>query len=263
MVVNFILDFGCRHFDFGFERDEMIELIQGDCLIEMKKIQDKSIDLVLTDPPYELDWRQSIHFKNRKSMFHHKEETVKWDKGVKLLYEEIFKEFDRIVKYEGSVLIFTRSEYITYAVDSCKRNNFDNKATIVWHKTNPMPQVRKKNYLSSIETILWVARYNEKKCPFTFNFKTQNEMHNFIEMPICSGNERTEHPTQKPLKLIRHLLQIHSNKNDLVCDPFAGSFTTAVGCKELHRQCIAIEINKDYYEIGKKRLANTTEDLFV
>jgi len=238
------------------------KIICNDCLKFLPKIPDNSIDLVLTDPPYELDWRQSINFKNRKSMFHHKKETQKWDKEVKELYPILFKEFDRIVKFNGSILIFTRSEYITWAVEEAKKNNFDNKATIIWHKTNPIPRVRKKNYLSSIETILWIARYNEKKCPFTFNFKTQNEMHNFIEMPLCGGKERTEHPTQKPLKLIEHLLEIHSNENDIILDPFIGSGTTAVACKRLKRNYIGIEKNKEYCKMAEDRLRAQSFPLF-
>ena len=116
-----------------------------------------------------------------------------------------------------------------------------------------MPQVRKKNYLSSIELILWVARYAEK-CPFTFNFEGQNEMHNFLEYPICSGAERTAHPTQKPLALIGKLVRIHSNKGDVILDPFLGSGTTAVAAKKLGRNYIGIEINPDYVKIAEERL---------
>jgi len=229
------------------------QVICGDSLKILTQIPNNSVDLTLTDPPYELDWRQSINFKNRKTMFHHRKETQKWDIGIKKLYPLLFKELDRIVKYSGSILIFTRSEYITYAVDAAKNNNFDNKCTIVWHKVNPIPQVRKKNYLSSIEMILWVARF-DKKCPFTFNFKTQNEMHNFIEFPLCGGDERWEHPTQKPLKLIEHLLSIHSNENDIVLDPFLGAGTTALACQNLNRKFIGIEINQKYANIAKQRL---------
>lgn len=243
--------------------DYLNQIFCKDAIELMKELPDKSVDLVLTDPPYELDWRQSINFKNRKSMFHHKEETQKWDRGVEELYKNIFSMFDKIVKFSGSVILFTRSEYITYAVDECKKNGFANKATIVWHKTNPMPQVRKKNYLSSIETLLWVARYNEKKYPFVFNFKTQNEMHNFIEMPLCGGNERTEHPTQKPLKLIKYLLEIHSNKGQTVLDPFCGSGTTCVAAKALGRRFIGIDIEQKYVDIANRRLNNTVTEMFI
>lgn len=185
---------------------------------------------------------------------HHQKETKKWDIGVKDIYKKYFKEFDRIVKENGSIIIFVRSEYISYAVDEAKKNNFDSKATIIWHKTNPIPQVRKKNYLSSIETIWWCARYNEKKCDYTLNFQTQNEMHNFFEYPLCGGLERFEHPTQKPLELIKKLLIIHSNENDIVLDPFLGSGTTAVACQSLKRNFIGIEISPEYCEIARQRL---------
>jgi site-specific DNA-methyltransferase (adenine-specific)/modification methylase len=195
-------------------------------------------------------------------MYGHRIDTERWDIMDKKLYDKLYREFDRIVKNNGGVIIFTRAEYISWALESAIRNNFDVKATIVWHKTNPIPQIRKKNYLSSVENILWVARWNDNKCDFTFNFKTQKEMHNFIEMPICGGNERTIHPTQKPIKLIKHLLQIHSNKNDLVLDPFLGSGTTAVACKELGRRYIGIEINPEYCEIARNRLKAISEPLF-
>lgn len=232
------------------------KIFREDCLKFIKDIPDKSIDLVFTDPPYNLEWKQSIELHGRKALYGHKVETERWDNlDIKELYKILFKEFDRIVKFNGSVIMFVRSEYITYAVDSAKENNFDNKATIIWHKTNPIPQIRKKNYLSSIETILWVARFGEDKCPFTFNFKLQKEMHNFIEMPLCGGNERTEHPTQKPLALIRHFMEIHSNQDDIVFDPFMGSGTTCEAAKETGRRYIGVEISPIYFEIAKRRLA--------
>jgi len=217
-------------------------------------IPHKSIGLVLTDPPYELDWRQSIDFKGRKNMYHHQEDTQLWDKDVRKLYQWLFPICDSLVVEVGSILIFTRSEYITWAVEEAKSNHFDNKATMVWHKPNPMPQVRKKNYLSSIEHILWVTRYSEDGVKYTFNFLTQNEMHNYFEIPLCGGDERTEHPTQKPEELIKKLLTIHSNIDDIVLDPFLGSGTTAYCSKVLGRKCIGIETEEKYCDFAVKRL---------
>lgn len=233
-----------------------IKLIFGNCLEKFKDIADKSIDLVFTDPPYELDWKEPIKFKERKDMLHHTEQTKKWD-NVLELYPILFKEFDRVVKDSGSILMFIRSEHISYPIEWAKKNNFEHKATIVWHKPNPCPQVRKRNYLSSFETVIWEARFSEDKIKFTFNFKRQNEMHNFIEMPLCGGNERTEHPTQKPLKLMKHFLEIHSNENDLIFDPFFGSGTTAVACKLLDRNFIGFEISEKYYALAQERLNKT------
>lgn len=241
---------------------ELNKIHNIDCLEFMKTLPDKCIDLVLTDPPYKLEWKQQIKFKDRKDMFHHKAETEKWDDiDIKELYEKLAPEFNRILKETGSLVCFVRTEYITYLVDAGKKNDLEVKATIIWHKTNPMTQVRKKNYLSSVESIVWLARKRDK-IPFTFNFSTQNEMHNFYEMPICGGNERFEHPTQKPLKLIEKLLQTHSNENDLVFDPFIGSGTTGVACQLLKRNYIGCEISPEYCKIAEDRIKSISNPLF-
>lgn len=230
----------------------------------LKQIDDK-LDLVLTDPPYNIRWKQQIELHGRKVMYHAFDELTGengWDKvDIKKLYEFLFKEFDRIIKDNGSVIIFLRNEWITYCLEAGKQNNFDVKASLFWKKNNPVPQIRKKNYLSSVETIVWLARWNDDFCDFTFNFKTQKEMHNFIEMPLCQGNERTEHPTQKPLDLIKYLLEVHSNRGDLICDPFVGSGTTAVACQHLGRNYICSDNKPEYIEIAKERLGLNNKDL--
>jgi site-specific DNA-methyltransferase (adenine-specific)/modification methylase len=231
-----------------------LTLIQGDCLKVLKKLPDESVDLVLTDPPYQLKFKQPIELHGRKAMYKPFEE-MEWDKtNVKELYEKLFPEFDRIIKENGSIIIFVRTEWITYCIESALKNNFDIKATITWHKTNPIPQVRKKNYLSATESILWFARWFPDKIKFKLNFKKQKEMHNFIEMPLCQGKERTEHPTQKPEKLIKYFMENHSDKNDTILDCFLGSGTTMKVARDLKRNCIGIEINPKYIKTIKKRL---------
>lgn len=237
-----------------FPDDFINKVINEDCFNILKLIPDKSIDLILTDPPYNLRWKQQIELHGRKAFYHNYKELKEWDKIDKEFYIKIFKEFDRIVKDTGSVIIFCKTELVTWVLEAGIENNFDYKATINYVKSNPVPQCRKKNYCSSFETICWLARWHEKKCLFTFNFKKQKEMHNFIELPICSGKERTIHPTQKPLKLIKHLLEIHSNPGDLVFDPFGGSGTTGVACLELGRKFILIEKDKEYAQIALDRI---------
>jgi len=84
-------------------------------------------------------------------------------------------------------------------------------------------------------------------------------MKNIMRYPICSGNERTEHPTQKPLKLIERLIEIHSRENDVVLDPFLGSGTTVVACIRLNRQYIGIEKNEKYFKIAEERVKRELE----
>jgi site-specific DNA-methyltransferase (adenine-specific)/modification methylase len=134
-------------------------------------------------------------------------------------------------------------------------------ATIIWHKTNPPPKIRKTGFLSSCEAILWsVKGFDEDKIPYVFNFKTQKEMHNFIETPICMGNERTKHPTQKPEKVIKHLLEIFSNPKDIILDSFAGSGTTTKVAFDLGRSSISIENNEQYFQIMKERLREKLDE---
>ena len=126
----------------------------------------------------------------------------------------------------------------------------------------------KVSYLSSFEKIYWCTKPNVKSKDITFNFKEQKTMHNFIatvdengincciQTPICMGKERKEanHPTAKRLDIIKHFIEIHTNENNVVLDPFIGSGTTAIACINTNRNYIGFELNKDYYEIAKNRI---------
>jgi len=94
-----------------------------------------------------------------------------------------------------------------------------------------------------------------------WNFLSQKEMHNFFESPICMGHERLKgdgaHPTQKPLKVLRHLIQIASEPNALVLDPFMGVGSTGVAALELGRAFLGVEIEQPYFTAGSKRLKET------
>jgi site-specific DNA-methyltransferase (adenine-specific)/modification methylase len=91
----------------------------------------------------------------------------------------------------------------------------------------------------------------------TWNFSKQNEMHNFIESPICMGSERLKepkHPTQKPLAVLKQIIKIASNENDIVLDMFMGVASTGVAARDLNRRFIGIEIDDTYYEACEKRM---------
>ena len=92
----------------------------------------------------------------------------------------------------------------------------------------------------------------------TWNFGKQNEMHNFFESPICMKPERLKdpkHPTQKPVKLLKHIIQMATNENDVIFDPFMGVGSTGVASLELNRKFIGIEIDEIYFKASEKRLA--------
>ena len=130
---------------------------------------------------------------------------------------------------------------------------------MVWHKTNPPPKLRKTSFLNSCELIccMWNKGH-------TWNFKSQKEMHNFFESPICMGKERLAHPTQKPVKLLKHIIEVTSNPKDTVLDPFMGVGSTGEACLELNRNFIGFEIDRKYYNLAKTRLSdyNLTLELY-
>mgnify|MGYP003763652549 CR=1 FL=1 len=231
-------------------------LIHGDCMEKLKDIPDGSIDLILCDPPYNLakystgnmkfDWRSEIN-----------NDVAKWDL-IELAPTDFIDEFKRVLSPTGNIFVFTSYNLIGKwheAFDS----EFDTFQFMVWHKTNPIPNIRKSSFLNSCELI--VCMWNKGH---TWNFTKQNEMHNFIESPICMGSERLKspkHPTQKPLKVLKHIINIASNENDLVLDMFMGVASTGVAARELGRRFIGIEIDDEYFKACEKRMRETEEAL--
>jgi len=225
-------------------------LIEGDAFQKIKEIPDSSVDLILTDPPYNLseystgnmkfDWRNEIN-----------NDVAKWDK-VPFNPEKLLKDFIRILKPTGNIFIFTSYNLIGKYHETFDPL-FDTFQFMVWHKTNPIPNIRKSSFLNSCELI--VCLWNKGH---TWNFSKQNEMHNFIESAICMEKERIKepkHPTQKPLSVLEHIIKIASNENDIVFDPFMGVGSTGKAALNLRRRFIGIEFEKEYYEATVKRLS--------
>ena len=224
------------------------DLQRGDCYKLLSSIPDKSIDLILTDPPYNLSPYSTGNLKLKwRADFNN--DIAQWDKR-NLDIDFLAEEFMRILSPKGNMFIFTSYNLLG---DLHKKLDplFDTFQILVWHKTNPPPKLRKAGFLNSCELIVCCWQQGH-----TWNFKNQREMHNFFESPICMGKERLKHPTQKPLKLLRHLVEISSTEGDLVLDPFMGVGSTGVASIELGRQFMGFEIDHTYYGLAKKRLQN-------
>jgi len=225
------------------------KIVNADARYYIKQIPTASIDLILTDPPYNLSLYSTgnMKFKWRKEINNN---LAEWDKQD-FNPSEWISEFKRILKPTGNIFAFCSYNLIGKwhaAFDP----EFDTFQFMVWHKTNPVPKIRKAGFLNSCELIICV--WNKKH---TWNFSKQNEMHNFVESPICMGSERVKnpvHPTQKPLKVLRHIIKIASNPDDLVFDPFMGVGSTGVAALEMNRHFLGIEINEIYFNASEKRL---------
>lgn len=220
-------------------------IFNDNCLKILPLIEDNSIDLILTDPPYEISKYSTGNIKlpNRKAL---NNDIADWDKNFSP--EHYVEELTRVLKPKGNMFIFTSYNMIGKwheLLDS----KFDTFQYFIWHKINPPPKIYKNGFLNSCEMVVCVWNKGHK-----WNFSNQREMHNFFESPICMGKERLKHPTQKPLKLIKHLIEIGSDENDLVLDPFAGVATTYVASRQLNRKPISIEIDKNYYTMSIDRI---------
>lgn len=217
----------------------------------MKKIPDGSIDLILTDPPYNISQYSSgnIELPNRSPL---NNDIADWDK-IEVDPNEYVTEFKRILKPNGNIFVFTCYNGIGKWHAAFDRQ-FDTAQYMVWHKTNPTPSIFKTTFLKSCELI--ICFWNKGH---VWNFSSQDEMHNFIETPICSGPERLKepkHPAQKPIKLLEHIIKIASNENALVFDPFMGVGSTGVASLKTGRRFSGCEIIREYYEAAVDRIKN-------
>ncbi len=215
---------------------EMInQIVQGDCLEGMKLIPDKSIDLILTDPPYGMDYQSSW----RTEQF----EKIALDLDI-LWFPEFSKELFRILKENTHCYIFCNDYAISHFRDELEEVGFKIKRTLVWSKNNHTSGDLEGDYGNKTEFILYCHKgrreLNGKRGTNVLTFDRVG--HNLL------------HPTQKPLDLLSYLVGKSSSKDDIVLDPFMGSWTTARACKDLGRNFIGFELEEKYCHIGEERL---------
>lgn len=203
-----------------------------------------SVDLILTDPPYELK-RSPITFANRKSI---NKDKAEWDK---LNVGWVLQAAPLLAK-GGQMIVFCPFEAVGEYVAAFKEAKLDYRGVFVWTKSNPGVAARNV-YVSSCECVVWATK-GENYYFSTFNNAGGPEAYNRAEGPICQGNERLDHPAQKPLWLINRLLARHSDTSSLVMDPFVGVGTTAVACKAAGISCVCCEKDKKFFELAKTRI---------
>lgn len=227
----------------------MPRLIYGDCMSFMKTMPDNSVDLILTDPPYNIAKYSTgnIELPGRSAL---NNDIADWDK-VNINPMELLPDFKRIISPKGNIFVFTSYNMIGKWHEAFDPQ-FDTFQYFIWHKTNPTPKIYKNGFLNSCEMI--ICMWNKGH---TWNFSSQNAMHNFFECPICMPPERIKepkHPAQKPVKLLKHIIEISSNEGNVVFDPFMGVGSTGEAAVSLNRKFLGCEINKTYFDACKRRL---------
>ena len=219
-----------------------MELLQGDCLELMKDIPDKSIDLVVTDPPYIIGTNGAGIYKQADKRY------IRELNGLKDGFSEtVLDELCRVMK-RINIYIFCSQKQIIPLLDYFVKGKKCNWNLISWHKTNPVPACGNK-YLTDTEFILF---FREKGVRIHGEFKTK---FTYYVTPLNQGDKkRYGHPTVKPEFIVRNLILNSSTENDTVLDPFMGSGTTGIACMNTNRRFIGMELDSEYFNIGKKRI---------
>jgi len=246
------------------------EILQGDCIAEMARLPDKSVDMIFADPPYNLQLGGDL-FRPEGGRVDAVDND--WDKFDSLaVYDDFTRrwlaEARRVLKDTGTIWVIG-SYHNIYRVGALLQDaDFWILNDIVWRKSNPMPNFRGTRFTNAHETLIWCAK--EEKARYTFNYRAMKALNDDLQMrsdwvlPICSGGERVKgddgakaHPTQKPEALLYRILLACTKPGDVVLDPFFGTGTTGAVAHRLGRRWIGIEREPAYVKVAKQRIRST------
>lgn len=212
----------------------MIDLYHGDCLELMKNIPDGSVDLVLCDPPYGIDF-QSCWIKDKQKR-----------KGKILNDKTPFLDFiplmHRIIKPTGAALIFTRWDVQQQFIEKMKQCNMPPRSVVIWDKVMHGMGDLKRAPGSRYESIICFTGND-----FSFPAKRPTDILRFSRVPAC----RLIHPNEKPIELLECLIEQYCSKNSLVLDMCMGSGSTGVACINTGRNFIGMELDPGYLKLQK------------
>lgn len=225
-------------------------LMCGDSIELIKNIPDNSIDLIVTDPPYEVSTRSignTLIDMGVGNAFNDLENLNIVD-GYDI--ESYAKEFIRVMK-EPNIYVFCNKKQIPKYLDIYFRKYGCMFDILFWIKNNALPTYYNK-YLTDVEYLLYFHKGKGKCFPQSYeDAKTY-----YFNSINYKDKKLYNHPSIKPLNLVEKVIRNSSKENQLILDPFMGSGTTGVACKKLHRNFIGIEINKDYFNIAEQRIKN-------
>lgn len=232
-----------------------LKLIKGDCLVEMDNLikQGIKVDLILTDPPYELEYHGGTNSAMAQRVAKVRDEIDFISNGFD--YDSCFNKFLQLQKVPN-ILIFCSNKQLSKTMMWFENKGLSVKC-LVWNKTNPSPLCNGK-HIEDIEFVVFVrgkgASWNPD-CELSKKYKVKR-------FPFVSPKIK-KHPTQKPLELIKEYIELHSFENETVLDCFMGSGTTGEASLSLNRNFIGIELNDDFFNIAKNRIEESQNSIFT
>jgi len=244
-------------------------IILGDCLEELKKLPDRSVDLVFADPPYNLQLGGDLLRPDNSKV-----DAVDdhWDQFESFAAYDAFtrawlKECRRVLKDDGALWVIGSYHNIFRVGVAVQDLGFWILNDIVWRKANPMPNFKGTRFTNAHETLIWAAKGKGAR-RYTFNYDAMKMANDELQMrsdwtlPLCTGEERLKdgtgakaHPTQKPEALLHRLILASTRPGDVILDPFFGTGTTGAAAKRLGRKFVGIEREEEYAKLAKARIA--------
>lgn len=210
--------------------------------------QGLKVNHIITDPPYNIS--KDNNFSTMNSAKRQGVDFGEWDKNFDLF--GWIKSYSQILDANGSFIIFCSYRFLSHICDTLERSNCEVKDILVWQKSNPMPRNINRRYVQDMEFAVWAVKKGAK---WVFNKPNDKKyLRAIYTAPVVSGFERTEHPTQKSLKVMQEIIRTHTNKEDLILDPFMGSGSTGVAAVITGRKFLGIELSEKYYNIALSRL---------
>jgi modification methylase len=254
-------------------------IVQGDCVEMLQELEPDSIDMCFADPPYNLQLQDDLYRPNRTRVDAVNDD---WDQFASMQAYDAFTEawmsaVRRVLKPNGTLWVIG-SYHNIYRVGTVLMDlGFWILNDIIWVKSNPMPNFRGVRFTNATETLIWAVCDRERK-DYTFNYEHMKQYNDgkqmrsdwFIRESVCNSRERLRdedgnklHSTQKPESILRMVVEASTKPGDLVLDPFVGSGTTAAVCRKLGRRCLGIDIEDDYVQIARERLADIQPRLWL
>jgi modification methylase len=252
------------------------QILPGDCVSILNTLPENSVDLIFADPPYNLQLQQELWRPNMTKVDAVDDE---WDRFSSFEeYDKFTREWlaacKRVLKDSGTIWMIGTYHNIFRVGAILQDLNYWILNSIVWTKTNPMPNFRGVRFTNAHEELIWAQKKQGAK--YTFNYQAMKSLNDGLQMrsdweiPICSGKERLKaaggekaHSTQKPEALLYRVILSSSNPGDVVLDPFFGSGTTGAVAKKLGRHWIGIERDETYIKLAKERIDSIQQPLFT
>ena len=256
-------------------------IILGDCIEALKKLPDRSVDLVFADPPYNLQLGGDLLRPDNSKVDAVDDDWDRFDSFE--TYDAFTKawlsECRRVLKDDGALWVIGSYHNIFRVGATLQDLGFWILNDVVWRKSNPMPNFKGTRFTNAHETLIWAAKSRGGR-RYTFNYDAMKMANDELQMrsdwtlPLCTGEERLKdetgqkaHPTQKPEALLHRVILASTRPGDLILDPFFGTGTTGAAAKRLGRRYIGIERDEGYAKLAKARIAKvvpaTAEEMAV